>query len=243
MFKRFVKSAFAARLASKAIELYMRFVYATSKWRYVHLERLHELEKEGKGVIMAFWHGRIMMMGPARHMTTNPFYMLISTHRDGEIIANAVQSFGVNFIRGSAANPKKQNKNKSGAPAITQMIAALEEGATVGLTPDGPRGPGERAKLGVVRLAHMAGVPILPVAYAVSRGKRLQSWDKFLLAGPFSRGYYVVGSPIDVPAQTGPGGFEEFRLEVDRGLIAVTEEADALASGRAVMKPVKESTC
>ena len=229
MFKRIAKSAFAAKIASFAIGVYMRLVYKTSRWRFINLDRLRAAEAEGRGVVLAFWHGRMMMIGPARNMTEKQVYMLISTHRDGEIIANAVGGFGVKFIRGSAANPKKKDKNKSGAPAITQMLAALKDGEIVGVTPDGPRGPGERAKFGVVRLAHMAGAPIIPVAYSTSRGKQLGTWDKFLLAAPFSQGYYVVGAPIRVSPDARPGDFEAVRQELETALNDATREADRLA--------------
>ncbi len=229
MFKRIAKSAFAAKIASFVISFYMRLVYRTSRWQFINLDRLRAAEAEGRGMILAFWHGRMMMIGPARNMSEKQVYMLISTHRDGEIIANAVRSFGINFIRGSAANPKKKDKNKSGAPAITQMLAALEDGDIVGVTPDGPRGPGERAKLGVARLAHMSGAPIVPVAYSTSRGKQLGTWDKFLLAAPFSRGYYVVGTPVRVSPDARPGEFEAVRKELETALNDVTREADRLA--------------
>ncbi|WP_375211125.1 lysophospholipid acyltransferase family protein, partial [Hyphococcus sp.] len=120
-------------------------------------------------------------------------------------------------------------KNKSGASAIAQMAAALRENAIVGFTPDGPRGPGETLKPGVIRLAQMSGAPIIPAAYSVSRGKRLSTWDRFLLAAPFSRGYYVAGAPITVPAEASGETLDRIRADVEAALIAVTREADALA--------------
>lgn len=235
MLKRLMKSPLAMRAASALIGFYIRLVYGTSRWTLSGLEHFDSAIAEGKGVILTFWHGRLLMAASVRQETDRPVYMLISAHRDGEIIARGVSSFGVNFIRGSAASPNKPGKNKSGASAIAQMLAALEEGSIVGFTPDGPTGPGEQAKPGVIRLAQMSGAPIIPAAYSISRGRRLSTWDRFLLAAPFSKGYYVAGAPIRVPRDADAETCERLRAELETALKTVTEDADARA-GRASNK-------
>lgn len=227
MLKRFVKSAFAARLASVLIAAYIRLVHATSRWTFLGREDFEATVAEGKGVILAFWHGRLLMAPTVRGQTQARVFMLISAHRDGEIIANGVKGFGIEFIRGSAANPKKPDKNKDGAPAIMQMADALKAGHVVGVTPDGPRGPGERVNRGVIRLAQMTGAPIVPAAYSVSRGKRLSTWDRFLVASPFSKGVYMAGKPIRVPQENTPETVESARQSVENALMDVTRRADA----------------
>ncbi len=227
MLKRFVKSAFAARLASGLIGGYIRLVHATSRWTFLGREEFEAALGEGKGVILAFWHGRLLMAPTVRSETDARVFMLISAHRDGEIIANSVKGFGVEFIRGSAANPKKPDKNKDGASAIVLMARALKDGHVVGVTPDGPRGPGERANRGVIRLAQMTGAPIVPAAYSVSRGGRLSTWDRFLVAAPFSRGVYLAGAPIAAPQENTPEALESARQSVENALKDVTRRADA----------------
>ena len=117
MFKKIIKSAAAAQFASLLITAYIRLVYHTTRWTFIDREHFDAAAAEGKGVILAFWHNRLLMVPTLRNQTEKDVYMLISTHRDGKIIARAVQSFGVRSIRGSAANPKKPGKNKSGAPS------------------------------------------------------------------------------------------------------------------------------
>ena len=231
MLKKFLKSAFVLHAASALIGAYIRLVYATSRWTVIGREHVDAAQG---GAILAFWHGRLLMGAAIRRQTGRQVYMLISAHRDGEIIARGVSGFGVEYIRGSAANPNKPGKNKSGASAIAQMIAALEDGAIVGFTPDGPRGPGERAKPGIVRLAQLSGAPIIPAAYSISRGKHLSSWDRFLLAAPFSRGYYVAGAPIRVPADADAEQREAVRASLENALNQVTRDADERAGRRKV---------
>ena len=228
MLKRFAKTALAGQIASTFIGAYIRLVHSTSRWTFSGREHFDMAAAEGKGVILAFWHGRLLMVPTVRKLTDKRVFMLISAHRDGEIIARGVRSFGVEFIRGSTANPKKPGKNKSGASAIAQIAAALKDGHVVGVTPDGPRGPCETVQKGVIRLAQMTGAPIVPAAYSVSRSRRLGTWDRFLLAGPFSRGVYAAGPAIKIPPENDAETVESARQTVENALLSITQQADAL---------------
>lgn len=229
MLKRIARSGFVASLASSLIGAYIRLVDRTTRWEMVGAENFESALAEEKGVIIAFWHGRLMLASTIRKFTDRRVFMLISHHRDGEIIANAVKGYGIEFIRGSAANPKKPQKNKQGAPAITQMLAALKDGHVVGVTPDGPRGPAEKIHIGVIKLAQLSGAPIIPGANAASRGRRLGTWDRFFFPWPFSRGFQVAGAPIRVPADADIETIRQARESLEKAICAVTEQADALA--------------
>ena len=56
--------------------------------------------RRGRPFILAFWHGRLLMI-PMAWQRLAPMHMLISAHRDGRIIADAVTYFGVDSIAGS----------------------------------------------------------------------------------------------------------------------------------------------
>jgi lysophospholipid acyltransferase (LPLAT)-like uncharacterized protein len=225
--KRFAASDFGGRLISFLAGLYVRLVDLTSSWRFVGLEKVEPMLDAPPGLLVAFWHQRLMMSPLMRRKTKKRVFMLISSHRDGEIIANAVEGYGLDFIRGSSPDPKKKWKEKGGAPALARMIAAVEDGHVVAVTPDGPLGPARRAQAGVIRLAQMSGAPIVPVAYSVSRGPQLKTWDRFLLAAPFSKGCIAISDPIHVPADATPERIEEARRALEAALNAVTALADA----------------
>ncbi|MCA8889454.1 MAG: lysophospholipid acyltransferase family protein [Parvularculaceae bacterium] len=225
--KKLIQSDFAGGVASFFIGSYIRLVRATSRFTFVDRRYAQTLLAGDQGFILAFWHSRLLMAATVRDETDKPVFMLISTHRDGEIIANAVKGFGVDFIRGSAANPKKKEKDKSGASAIAQMIARLNEGAIVGVTPDGPRGPRQNAKIGVIKLAAYSGAPILPAAYATSRGWTLGTWDRFFLAAPFSRGAFAAGPPIHVPRNATAQELESARAHLENTLNQTLANANA----------------
>lgn len=227
---RFVKgllsAPFARAIASALIVFYVRLVAATTKWDYVGREHADPLNADDAGVIVAFWHQRLLMAAVIRRKTKKRVFMLSSNHRDAEIVVAAGRRFGVEFIRGSASNPAKPGKDKQGGPALVQMIGALRDGHAVGVNPDGPRGPAGRVHIGIIRLAQFSGAPILPGAYSVSGGVFLDSWDRMFIPIPFGRGVFVGAAPIRVPADADAALLEELRKSLESALNAVTAEAD-----------------
>lgn len=223
--KAFGRSPLAGKAASLAIRSYIGLVAGTSRFEFVGRDHGDALDRGRTGYILAFWHSRLLMGAILRKETDRRVKMLSSAHRDGDIIADAVRPYGIEFIRGSAANPKKPEKNKSGASAVMQMIGALAEGAIVGMTPDGPRGPSRTVKPGVIQLAALSGAPILPGAYATSRGWELSTWDRFFLAAPFSKGVFLARPPIRVRREADKEELEAARLLLESEL----NEAQRLA--------------
>lgn len=224
--KQIINNRFVGALASRLICWYIRLVHKTSSWEMIGREHFEALENTDTGFILAFWHSRLLMAPTVRTETNKRVFMLISANRDGEIITNAVKPFGIEFIRGSSANPKKTFKEKSGASALVQMISVLEQGSVVGMTPDGPRGPRQKAQIGIVRLSQMSGVPILPAAYATSKRSRLDTWDRFWLPWPFSKGVFVVGSPVHPAPETKE--IDAYQNELEIALNEVTSHAERL---------------
>lgn len=233
--KRILKSNAARALAAFVIALYIRVVRLTSRFEVRGDGPANALWDAEQPFVLAFWHNRLLMM-PYCWQRGRAIGMLISQHRDGDLIARAIGHFGLGTIRGSTAKPGKE-KSKGGMQAVRSMIKAVKGGTSIGFTPDGPRGPAMRASMGVINVARMTGVPILPVAYGVSRRRVLNSWDSFVLALPFSRGVIVWGTPIDVPRDADEETLEVKRLELEQALNALAAEADS-AVGCAPLAPL-----
>ncbi len=198
---------------------YIRLVFATGRWQVVGGELPASLWNQGKPFILAFWHGRILMM-PYCWRRSVPIHMLISQHRDGQIIARTVSHFGIRTVSGSSS--------KGGSAALRGLLKALKGGQCVGITPDGPRGPRMRASDGIVQVARLSGAPIIPCSFSARRRKVMPSWDRFVLALPFSSGAFVWGRPIEVPPDASSDALEAARAAVEAGLNAITDEADRL---------------
>jgi lysophospholipid acyltransferase (LPLAT)-like uncharacterized protein len=205
---------------------YIRLAWATGRWEIRNANTAERYWREGKPFVIAFWHGRLLIL-PAMWPTSAKISMLISMHRDGELIARAIGYFGHGTVRGSAAKAGSA-KDRGGVAALRGMLKALKSNEYVGITPDGPRGPRMRATDGIVTVARMAGVPILPCSFSARSRYVFKTWDRFVLPLPFSRGVIVWGEPIFVAREADGNALETARLSVEAGLNAVTNQADEI---------------
>ena len=227
LFKRLSMSEWGhAALAWSAVQ-YLRIVKATNRWE-LRCPPESEALLEGRAPFVAcFWHGRLAVMRAAWRDHPGRFHMLISGHRDGEVIAMAMRRLGFPVISGSS--------RRGGSSALRAMCQVLWDGGCVGVTPDGPRGPRMRAKLGAIKAAQAAGVPIVPVTGSVARCKVLNTWDRFVGADFFSRGVILFGEPMTVPKEADRAAMEALRAELEARLNALTREADEACG----LKPVE----
>jgi hypothetical protein len=223
--KRLARAPRVQAVASRCLALYIRFVHATSRWQRIGRETPTGFWEANEPFIGCFWHGRLFMMPPSWRPGV-PISVLISDHPDGRLIARTVARFGFDTIAGSTT--------RSGTQALRALLRALERGVTVCVTPDGPRGPRMRASGAIVDLARLSGRAIVPGAFATSRRVVAGSWDRFVVALPFSRGVYVWGEPIRVSRDTDAAGVEAARRLVEERLNAVTAEADRRAGAAAI---------
>ncbi|MBS4046977.1 MAG: lysophospholipid acyltransferase family protein [Alphaproteobacteria bacterium] len=232
LWKRIQRSKPAVRFAADAIAFYVRLVRNTTRWDIRGAEHPEAFWSENRPFILTFWHGRLLLIPPVWRRDRR-MHMLISQHRDGELIARAMDPFGIGTVRGSAAKAGK--KDKGGSGALRVMVRQLKLNEYAGFTPDGPRGPRMRASTGVIAAARLAKVPILPVTYAVKRRRVLNSWDRFILPWPFNRGVYLWGEPIDVHSDTTESP-EQAALRLETIMNGLCDEADRLC-GHAPIAP------
>jgi len=191
----------------------IRLMYATIRWECIMPDGV---SLDGQN-IYAFWHGRMLML-PRWYSSREkrPLYMLISQHGDGRLIAWAIKLLGIQSVAGSST--------RRGVAATLELMRRLEEGASIGITPDGPKGPRHVCKKGVVTLAQQAGITVQPVSYSVEERWVIPSWDRMIVPRPFSRGVVVFGEPLRVGADEDRN---EARVRVQESLNRITEEADA----------------
>lgn len=208
-----------AALAWCAVQ-YLRIVKLTNRWELRRPPAAEMLLANGEPFIACFWHGRLSTMRAAWPHDPSRFHMLISGHSDGAIIARAMRRLGFPVISGSS--------RRGAVPALRGIKQVLAKGACVGITPDGPRGPRMRAKLGAIKAAAASGAPILPVSGSVRRCTLLNSWDRFMAADFFSRGIILYGEPLTVPRDADRVTMERCRLELETRLNALTAEADKI---------------
>jgi lysophospholipid acyltransferase (LPLAT)-like uncharacterized protein len=206
----------------------LKFLGKTTRKRLIGGEDLFARWERKEQVILAFWHGRILLM-PFPYRGPKACIMN-SSHRDGEIITRVIKRFGASVVRGSST--------RGWMGGLKGMLDAYRQGYDLLVVPDGPRGPRGKAKSGVLQLARATGAPVFPVTYGAQWKVTVNSWDRLLVPFPLSRIIYVVGQPIIVPADASPEVMEIKRQELEQELTSITAVADA--SFTAARSPVTE---
>jgi lysophospholipid acyltransferase (LPLAT)-like uncharacterized protein len=189
----------------------------TTRRRVVHGAALFESWARAEPMILAFWHEQLVMMPfPYRGKRV---CIMVSQHRDGELISRALRPLRIGTVRGSST--------RGWAGALKGLLRAFHGGADLAFAPDGPRGPRYLAKSGVIQVARATGAAIVPVAAAAGWCRRVKSWDRLIIPFPWSRIVYVVGERLAVPANAGPEAVEQARVALERELARLTAEAGA----------------
>lgn len=168
----------------------LRILGATWRIRVVNAQGLTTLRKAKLGFIFSLWHGQLLPL--LWHHRGEGVLVLISEHRDGEMVARAATSLGYGLIRGSST--------RGGDRALISLARELQAGKEVAVTPDGPKGPAGKFAPGALVAAQRSDSFILPVGVGVDRAWRLRSWDRFTIPKPFARVTIAYGEPTKVSA-------------------------------------------
>lgn len=219
MAKRWIEQPGIRKALARCIRLYLVFALRTTRWR---LEGASHVAPylAGAPVVAAFWHEFLPLMSALRWRSIAPMAVLISRHRDGQIIADVLRGLGTDVVHGSTS--------RGGAVGLRRLLARLAAGSQVVITPDGPRGPRREAAPGAARLAALSGVPVLPCAAAVRWRIPLKTWDHMTLPLPFGRGVIVCGPVLHVARADDP---EAALAAIAAALNATAETAERWIAG------------
>jgi len=178
-----------ASLAGAALNCYGELFVRTSRIRIqAHPDTYRLVQEQGAAVIYALWHRHAFFIPLLRRFDRRRVAVLLSSHRDGQIVAVAVRLRGLEVVEGSST--------RGGLQAYHLLRRALQQCQPVCITPDGPKGPAELVKSGVIHLAQQSGCSIVPVSVSCSRSYRLRSWDRSVLPLPLSRVVVQLGEPL-----------------------------------------------
>ncbi len=167
-------------------------------------------------MIFALYHGQLLL--GSYFAKDQQVATIISQHRDGEYIFQIAGRLGVEAVRGSST--------RGGIRALYQLLSRSEyAGRDLAITPDGPLGPAGSVKRGIVVMARMLGIPILPVAIASSSAWRFDSWDRFQVPRPFSKALVLLGNPIVVDPEADTDEIERIRSSLEKRLSELNSNA------------------
>lgn len=206
------------RLAARLAYLAMRVWALTLRIQWDD-RFFHPLDASGGPVICCVWHNRLGLTMEGyrilrRAHRTQGMAAMVSASRDGGFLAAILECFEVQPVRGSTS--------RRGHQALLELTTWAERGYDLAITPDGPRGPSGVVNEGVISLAQVTGLPILPFSFHSHWKLRARSWDRFVIPLPFSRCEMRLAPMLRVPREATDSEREALRLELERVLNEIT---------------------
>ncbi len=224
-FKKLLNLRVSQWVLAVVMMLLIRIVYITTFVKYRNVKVLKDYMKNGKPVILVFWHARSFLvvkfwrdvLGVRRH----PIYGIFSTHRDGRLIGDIFGLLGVRNIMSS-----KKNTAQASNVAIKSM-RLLKSGASVGFTPDGPLGPSMNfVSDSAFLFAKASGVPVVPVYISAKDPILLKTWDSYLIAKPFHKAVIEVGDFLFIDRKVSDEDLKKIKADFERKMVETTLRLD-----------------
>ena len=197
------------RVAAVLAFIVERLVTTTLRYEWRDASGLMD-PASARPVIFCLWHNRLALSMVVHRKYPRKLAALISASKDGALLSAVLRKFGVLAVRGSSS--------RRGPQALLELTSQAERGHDVAITPDGPRGPRYVVQEGVISLAQVTGLSIVPVTWNTSRKICVKSWDRFQIPLPFARCEMVLNQPIVVPRGASEAEREELRAELERSL-------------------------
>jgi lysophospholipid acyltransferase (LPLAT)-like uncharacterized protein len=212
--KRLLKNLAVRRAMAWLIARALTLLLRSIRWQIAGDDAVAALVS-GPPCIVALWHESlpvvpVLWLHVRKLGMTRRTMVLASKNSDGQLAGLTMTFLGAELMSGSSRHGGKE--------AYEGLVAALEAGAHVVLTPDGPRGPRRHARPGVALLAARTGVPVLPIGVASWPVIQLNSWDSMRLPLPFSRGVVRLGAPVTVPADDWEAGLHQIEASLSKTL-------------------------
>ncbi len=216
--KRIETSATLAKLIATPVGWYLRLCIATSRWETSGLEALKADLAEGP-VLCVLWHGRLLMIAPHWPREAGTLSCLHDTAPVGRAAGALQTHFGL--------DPFEMSARRSNIATSRDVMKRAKAGISIGITADGPTGPGYGVKDAPLEWARTIQRPVYGYAFATKRHRLLKTWDRMMVPLPFSRGAYVFQRiNLDIPRKATDLQIETAREAMQNGLNAVTTQAD-----------------
>ena len=205
------KSIFIKKLVAILIVLYLKFVYLTSRCKitYASESTPHKLNQQNSGVLFAIWHNQTAFTYKA-FTKYSRLYALVSPHSDGKINESIIKIYS--FLSKDNCDIILGSKNKNSIGAAKSILAKLNQGGKVIITPDGPRGPVFQINSSISALAYKYKFKVIPVSCRSTNYFCLRSWDKMIIPKPFGK----IQIHIDKPMSLSSNAQENDQLLTDK---------------------------
>ena len=215
--KRFSKTHIGQKLIGFLFYSITSLISRSIRWEYLVQNEKSNIFNSNKEYIFCCWHNKLFL-GPHLLPRNRVINALQSSHSDGMVTSLAFKYLGMNVILGSS--------KKGGMQAFRKMIKCIKLGESVAITPDGPKGPKEKVKEGIIKLAQITETSIIPLVWTTNKFKLINSWDNFVIPYPFSKGVYSFGKPIYVKKQINEYELETARQNLENEIKRLTKEVE-----------------
>lgn len=216
------------RLVSAAaglIAVWMRLVIRTSRIDAEGWDAVARAVEEHGAVIVVIWHQRLLMGHRGFDLSAGPFRTLTADARAGRLAGVMMGKSGFDTM--------PMPRGTSGGAAMRTVLTSLRGGQSIGIAPDGPRGPARVVKPTPIQWARATGKPVVGFAFSARRHVALPLWDRTMLPLPFTR--IALRWAIwdrTVEGRPAPGQMEAAALDLQDFLNRLTDGCD-LAAGHA----------
>jgi len=199
----------------------IRFWIRSSRLKWIAEDPAGDPHHNTSRGIYLFWHE--MLLFPAGSRGLADVAVLVSRHRDGELISRILQRLGMSVVRGSSTRQ-----------GLSALRALMRQGqlTNLAITPDGPLGPRRVVQQGALYVASRTGMPIYPTGFAFKKYWRAGSWDRMVIPKLMTSGAGVVGTPMMIPPDLEAAAIEEHRVRVQAEMDRVQARAEAIALNR-----------
>ena len=215
--KRFSKTHIGQKLIGFLFYSITSLISRSIRWEYLVENKKSNIFNSNEEYIFCCWHNKLFL-GPHLLPRNRIINALQSSHSDGMVTSLAFKYLGMNVILGSS--------KKGGMQAFRKMVKCIKLGESVAITPDGPKGPKEKVKEGIIKLAQITETSIIPLVWTTNKFKLINSWDNFVIPYPFSKGVYSFGKPIYVKKQINKYELETARQNLENEIKRLTKQVE-----------------
>ena len=185
MWAKYFKPFLEERILPILLRAVLKFLYYTNR----HVWNISP-EIKDEPAVYVFWHGEMVMQCfmVAKFVHKGPVSMLNSHHKDGALMVNAMKHFKLETIRGSSRH--------GAVKALIDSVKYAQNGGSMGLTIDGPKGPRHTVSNGAVVISQKADIPIIPLHVIPTKYWRLKTWDQLIIPKPFGTLTFIMEAPF-----------------------------------------------
>ncbi len=215
-----VQSDVLIKIKGHLFSLLLRSQRLTWRVQIQGRENLDQLYANKKHFLLCFWHGKYLPIFPL--LEGYQACIVSSLSERGSVISEVCQNFGYQSVQ----IPDRPSRNS--LKLFKHILTDVPAAATA---VDGPLGPRNQVKSGIIQMASMLNIELLPVSIASQKKLVLRSrWDQMEIPFPFSAVNLIIGEAMSVPARLHPRQVKEWSRKLTDAISTLDKQADQWVS-------------